>query len=159
MESRKANSKIDKVTRVEVEEEKKLNVAPKTSMHLRSDNFDLPMLFERTVNLLVYYAAKDMKAYSFEVRTNAKLVNPITGEKNLHIDVKEKKKSDGINTQLSRPDCELEDSDNGIWIVIDAKYYNSKNTPHTDEMLKDIKCRHRKKAHYTPTVGLMICSK
>jgi hypothetical protein len=68
-------------------------------------------------------------------------LNPHNGEENLKIEVKTKKKSDGITNTLSRPDCELELPDLGIWIVIDAKFYTSTNSPKTDEIIKDMKCR------------------
>ena len=129
-----------------------------SQMYLRSDHFDNPMRFERAVDLLVYQAKLELKKYNFEVRTNAKLLNPHNGLKNLHINVKNKKKADGINDALSRPDCEIEDEEHGIWMVIDAKFYNSKNCPKTDEIIKDIKCRYKRKPVYSPTVGLLVFS-
>ena len=56
------------------------------------------MRFERAVDLLIYHAVLEAKEYKFEVRTNAKLLSPHTGLRNLHIDVKTKKKADGYNT-------------------------------------------------------------
>lgn len=92
------------------------------------------------------------------MRTNAKLLNPYTGAANIRIIVKNKKKSDGINTAESRPDIELEDKEAGLWLVIDAKHYKSNNIPRKDEMIKDIKCRYKRDPKYAPTVGLMICA-
>ncbi len=66
-------------------------------MYLRSDHFDNPMRFERAVNLLVYHAVLELKSFKFEVRTNAKLLNPHTGFTNIRINVKKKKKADGVN--------------------------------------------------------------
>jgi hypothetical protein len=102
------------------------------------------MRFERSVILLIYMAVHrilQMIGYNFEIRTNAKLLNPQNGEENLQIEVKMKKKPDGITNKRSRPDCELELPDLGIWIVIDAKFYNSTKCPKTDEIIKDMKCR------------------
>ncbi len=127
-------------------------------MYLRSDHFDNPMRFERAVNLLVYHAVLELKSFKFEVRTNAKLLNPHTGFTNIRINVKKKKKADGVNEQLSRPDCEIEDEQHGLWIVIDAKFYNSKQCPSSEEIIKDIKCRYRRKPQYCPTVGLLVFS-
>jgi hypothetical protein len=119
------------------------------------------MRFERALNLLLYRAVEDFRKsgkYSFEVRTNAKLKNPITGATNLAINVKNKKSRDGVNMSLSRPDVELEDSESGFWIIGDAKNYSSTNIPSLEEMLKDIKCRYKRNPKYAPTVGLMVCS-
>ena len=80
----------------------------------------------------------------------------MTGERNKPINVFHKKKPDGVNTADSRPDAELEDEGLKIWLIVDAKNYNSSNVPKTEEMMKDIKCRNKK--GYAPTVGLMVCS-
>ena len=140
-----------------MEEEKK---QPKT-MVLRSDHYDHPMRFERAMNLMLYRITEDYRVsgkYSFEVRTNAKLPNPATGRENLRINVKNKKDADGLNMVDSRPDAELEDSEAGLWLIVDAKNYSSSNIPKTDELFKDIKCRYKRKPQYSPTVGMLVCS-
>jgi len=140
-----------------MEEEKK---QPK-SMVLRSDHYDHPMRFERAMNLMLYRIIEDKRVsgkYSFEVRTNAKLPNPKTGGDNIRINVKNKKDADGINMVDSRPDVELEDPEAGLWLIVDAKNYSSSNIPKTDELLKDIKCRYKRKPQYSPTVGMLVCS-
>lgn len=130
-------------------------------MVLRSDHYDHPMRFERAMDLLIYRVVNDFKnegKYNFEVRTNAKLLNPYSGKQNVHINVKNKKKPDG-ETALSRPDVEIEDPENGLWIIIDAKNYSSSvKVPSKEELNKDVKCRWKRKGNYSPTVGLMICS-
>ena len=140
-----------------MEEEKK---QPKT-MVLRSDHYDHPMRFERAMNLMLYRITEDYRVsgqYSFEVRTNAKLPNPATGRENIRINVKNKKDVDGLNMVDSRPDAELEDPEAGLWLIVDAKNYSSSNIPKTDELLKDIKCRYKRKPQYSPTVGMLVCS-
>jgi hypothetical protein len=140
-----------------MEEEKK---QPKT-MVLRSDHYDHPMRFERAMNLMLYRITEDYRVsgkYSFEVRTNAKLPNPATGRENIRINVKNKKDADGLNIVDSRPDAELEDSEAGLWLIVDAKNYSSSNIPKTDELFKDIKCRYKRKPQYSPTVGMLVCS-
>lgn len=141
-----------------MEEEKKQE--PKM-MVLRSDHYDHPMRFERAMNLMLYRITEDYRVsgkYSFEVRTNAKMLNPVTGGGNVRINVKNKKDADGINMVDSRPDAELEDPEVGLWLIVDAKNYSSTNIPRTDELLKDIKCRYKRKPQYSPTVGMLVCS-
>ena len=140
-----------------MEEEKK---QPKT-MVLHSDHYDHPMRFERAMNLMLYRITEDYRVsgkYSFEVRTNAKLPNPKIGGENIRINVKNKKDVDGLNMVDSRPDAELEDPEAGLWLIVDAKNYSSSNIPKTDELLKDIKCRYKRKPQYSPTVGMLVCS-
>ena len=140
-----------------MEEEKK---QPKTTV-LCSDHYDHPMRFERAMNLRLYRITENYRVsgkYSFEVRTNAKLPNPATGRENIRINVKNKKDADGLNMVDSRPDAELEDSEAGLWLIVDAKNYSSSNIPKTDELFKDIKCRYKRKPQYSPTVGMLVCS-
>ena len=131
-------------------------------MVLRSDHYDHPMRFERAMNLMLYRIIEDKRVsgkYSFEVRTNAKLPNPKTGGDNIRINVKNKKDADGI-----------------IWLTRDLmrswrtlrQGFGSYSTPRitllhtflrrTDELLKDIKCRYKRKPQYSPTVGMLVCS-
>jgi hypothetical protein len=130
-------------------------------MVLRSDHYDHPMRFERAMDLMLYRITEDYRVsgkYSFEVRTNAKLPNPKIGGENIRINVKNKKDADGLNMVDSRPDAELIDSEAGLWLIVDAKNYSSSNIPKTDELLKDIKCRYKRKPQYSPTVGMLVCS-
>ena len=140
-----------------MEEEKK----QQKMMVLRSETYDHPMRFERAMDLMLYRITEDYRVsgkYSFEVRTNAKMLCPATGGGNVRINVKNKRDADGINMVDSRPDAELEDPEAGLWLIVDAKNYSSSNIPRTDELLKDIKCRYKRKPQYTPTVGMLVCS-